>query len=240
MISKARSGSNQLAAYLNQVPGCRCYGEIFKPNFPNTKGGWKGIAARFASTEEALALHRDDLCAFWDRLVASHGETNRIVGARIFYTDRRSSGIWENRVFHPDSLVIHLWRDSIFDSYVSLMRAKASDKWVVRKGEAVDASQADELRFDVEAYLDYRQKARRRFGATELMLQGRDDSLSVEYAEIAQPNRLALRLGAFLGKEVTLKSTLEKQTRRAPISYLDNPQDAAPFVDDRLSVPEDA
>lgn len=236
IISKARSGSNQLAAYFNQVPGCRCYGEIFKPNFPRNRKGWPSIARRFASTEEALALHRDDLCTFWDRLVASHAGQSRIVGAKIFYTDRRPTPIWDTRVHQPDSLIVHLWRDAVFDSYVSLLRAEASDKWLLRKGAKPSQPATDALHFDVDDYKTYRRQVRRWYERTEKRLSDHPKALSVEYAEIAQPEQLAHRIGAFLDEVVTLRQTYEKQTSRAPISYLANPGDAAPYVDDRLAV----
>lgn len=236
IISKARSGSNQLATYFNQVPACRCYGEIFKPGYPRNRVDWRGIARRFASPEEARTLHRDDLCAFWDRLVVSNSGTHRIVGVKIFYDDRRQTPIWESRVFRPDSLIVHLWRDAIFDTYVSLLRAEASGQWARKREDDAQDAPAEGLRFDIEAYKAYRHMARRWFVRTERKLAGHLHTLRVEYAEIAQPDQLGHRIGAFLGEPVTLRETHVKQTPRAPISYLDNPQDAAPFVNDRLSL----
>ncbi|MCC5972172.1 MAG: hypothetical protein JJU15_19725 [Pararhodobacter sp.] len=246
VLTKARSGSNQFAAYVNQVPGCRCYGEVFKKNYPANRDLWKGMVKRFPNADDAVFLHKTDLCAFWDTFVASHtGETD-IVGARVFYHHRRSDPLWSQRIFSPDSLIVHLWRDSIFASYVSTIRAKASGEWLKRK----DSEQSDSdsrtpreaaggelLEFDVVEYQAYRRSALRWFRRTEALLADHPNVLSVEYSEIAQPERLAVRLGEFLGKAVALQETYQKTTTRPPISYLANPEDAREFVDDRLSKP---
>lgn len=243
IITTARSGSNQMLNYINQVPGCRCYGEIFKDGFPDNRKGWERLAGHFPDEATARALHGSDLSAFWERLVAAHEGAARVVGAKIFYHHRSKDPLWQ-QVYDPQSFVIHLWRDQVFDTYVSHLRAKHTGTWMQKKDAAKATGTEDEelepgLPFDREAYLKYRRMMRNRFHRARKHLQGHPAVLSVEYDEIADPAALSERLGDFFGETVSLLETLQKQARRAPISYLANPEEAEAFAQDRLSQKED-
>ncbi|MCC5987626.1 MAG: hypothetical protein JJT95_08080 [Pararhodobacter sp.] len=243
IITTARSGSNQMLNYINQVPGCSCYGEIFKEGFPDNRKGWKRLASYFPDEETARALHGSDVLTFWHRLVAAHEGAARVVGAKIFYHHRSKDSLWQ-QVYDPNSMVIHLWRDRVFDTYVSHLRAKHTGTWLQRKDAATATETGDEesepaLPFDRDAYLKYRRMVRNRFHRARKRLQGHPAVLSVEYDEIAAPAALSDRLGDFFGEKVSLRETLRKQARRAPISYLANPEEAEAFVQDRLSQRED-
>lgn len=233
VVSNPRSGSTQLVQYLRQVPECVCYGEIFKHNqVPRETKFDTDTSAR------ARHLYQADLKQFWALLLEQHQENPKYVGAKIFPKHRSGDPFWD-LIFSHQSRVIHLWRASVFDTFVSGLRAQQSGKWNVKQGVPVGPRVREKkVHFDPEKYLRFRKKRWRDFAMTVSALEQHPKTIQIEYSEISAPAVLARRLSDFFNVAVTLQPTLQKLATMPAIDYLDNPADAAPYVDDLLNEPE--
>lgn len=184
--------------------------------------------------ETAEALYASDATAFWEFVVANLRGKHKIVGAKIFLKHKRNDPLWDY-IFGGDPRVIHLWRASVFDTYISSLRSQASGQWQLKKDqEPAPETASQEIRFDPQKYLHYRDMARRNYIKICERLKDNPKALSVEYSEITKPETLSARFTEYFGVPVTLEATLQKVTRRPAIEYLENPSDAELYVDDRL------
>lgn len=232
VISNARNGSNQLVHYISQVPGCVCLGEVFKERFPD-EAGWEAVAGRLADPSGARSLQRDDLPGFWTQLTASYGGDTRWIGAKIFYEHRLGNPIWE-RLLDPAMPAIHLWRARVCDAFLSLLLAERTGEWMATLNAPIRAAAPDRIHFPVRRYLDYRSAVQDKFRMINQRIAGHASVLHIEYAEISRPAELSGRLGTFFGAQASLKVTLRKQTTTPAQDLVDNPEDLAPFLDDRI------
>ncbi|KPQ07493.1 MAG: sulfotransferase [Rhodobacteraceae bacterium HLUCCA12] len=233
IISNPRSGSTQLVQYVRQVPGCVCFGEIFKRDTMS-----KELRTKVRDHETAESLFATDSRGFWEHARTHRKGKPRIVGAKLFPRHRRGDPIWD-LVFSGTPRVIHLWRNRIFDTHISSLRSQTSGQWQLKKDQQPDTQDTSRpIRFDADKYLRYRKSARREFEWVTSRLADNPKALSVEYAEIADPAKLSLRFSEYFGVPVTLETTLQKMTTRPALSYVENPEEAAPFVDDLLNQPD--
>jgi hypothetical protein len=231
IVSSARSGSNLLVGYLRQVTQAACFGEILRPGFAD-KTGWQRLVERLDLPETARELHGSDLTAFWELVLAQGLRRRRWLGAKAFYYHRRGDPIWD-RFAEPDHRVIHLWRDSTFDQYVSRLLAVASGEWKSGAGAASEA----ELRvaFDRDEYLRYRDVLRADIEATRARYGGSDRYVEVEYRQLLDHGLVSTWLEGLFGERIAVEETLRRQRNRPKIDYLRDPGDAAPFTSDSIS-----
>jgi len=228
IVSSARSGSNLLVSYLRQVSGAACFGEILRGEFPS-KPGWDKLVDRLDLPPSARDLHRHDLTAFWDLFLAQGLRRRRWVGAKAFYYHREDDPIW-SRFGAPDHLVLHLWRDSTFDQYVSRSLAVASGEW-----KAGDGSVEPRVAFDRDDYLRYRDGIRQGLERTRRRFGGSDRFVDIEYRQLTDHAFVEDLLLRLFGERIAVEETLRRQRVRPKLEYLTNRDDAAPFVDDTLS-----
>ena len=87
ILSCARTGSTQLQEYIDQFPGTKCFGEVFKHDHV-TEPQWEETSQYFASRSEAASLHRESALQFWLKLRDAVHIKHRRVGAKIFYYHR--------------------------------------------------------------------------------------------------------------------------------------------------------
>ncbi len=227
IVSSARSGSNLLVSYLRQVSTAACFGEILRGEFP-TKPGWDKLVTRLDLPANARELHRTDLTAFWELFLRQGLRRRRWVGAKAFYYHREADPVW-SRFAAADHRVLHLWRDSTFDQYVSRLLALESGQW-----KAGDDEAEPRVTFDRDEYLRYREGIRTGLERTRDRFGGSDRFTDIEYRQLtdhAFVEELLLRL---FGERISVEETLRRQRGRPKLEYLTNPDEAAPYAGDTL------
>lgn len=230
IVSSARSGSNLLVSYLRQVSRAACFGEIFRGEFP-TKSGWDKLARRLDLPESAAALHREDLTAWWELVLAQGLRRRRWLGAKIFYYHREADPIWA-RFEESDHRVLHLWRDATFDQYVSRLLAVTSGEW---KSDASGGGEEPSVTFEVDDYLHYRADLHAGFMRTRERYGGSERYVELEYRQLSDHTFVETLLERLFGERVAVEETLRRQRGRAKLDYVVNRADAVPFVADSLS-----
>lgn len=228
IVSSARSGSNLLVAYLRQVSRAACFGEIFRGEFP-TKPGWETLVRRLDLPVSARELHRSDLTAFWELVLAQGLRRRQWVGAKAFYYHRESDALW-SRFAAADHRVLHLWRDATFDQYVSRLLAVESGEW-----KAGDGSAEPRVTFDAGDYLRYREGIREGLERTRARYGDSDRFIEIEYRQLSDHAFVEALLQRLFGERIAVEETLRRQRGRPKLDYLLNPEAAAPFVEDSLS-----
>jgi len=232
IISLARSGSNQLVDYINQIPDCMCYGEIFKDTIRN-EPGWQRVAAYFSSPAEAQYMHESDLVGFWRQLLSMQPNSTEYLGAKIFYYHRENDPIWDY-IYSGSIPIIHLWRNNIFESFVSLVRAEQTGQWSARRREDLDVSQAN-ISFDAQRYCRYRELTIAQYANAQDRLEKCSKVLALEYEQISNTTEISELLSRFFCKDVRVAQTLLKQSQKSPLEYVENRDAAVPYIDDLLS-----
>jgi LPS sulfotransferase NodH len=228
IVSSARSGSNLLVSYLRQVAEAACFGEIFRGEFPN-KPGWEKLARRLDLPDSARELHRSDLTAFWELVLAQGLRRRRWVGAKIFYYHREDNALW-SRFEAPDHRVLHLWRDSTFDQYVSRLLAVESGEW-----KAGDGSAEPRVRFDRDDYVRYREGIRDGLERTKARFGGSERFVDIEYRQLTDRRFVEELLLGLFGERIAVEETLRRQRGKPKLDYLVDPEVAEPFAADSIS-----
>ncbi len=228
IVSSARSGSNLLVSYLRQVAEAACFGEILRGEFPS-KPGWDKLVKRLALPESARELHRHDLVAFWELFLAQALRRRRWVGAKVFYYHREDDAVW-SRFAAPDHRVLHLWRDSTFDQYVSRLLAVESGEW-----KAGDGAAEPRVTFDRDDYLRYRDGIRTGFERTRERYSGSERFVDIEYRQLTDHAYVEGLLQRLFGERISVEETLRRQRGRPKLEYLTNPEAAERFSGDTLT-----
>jgi len=231
IVSSARSGSNLLVRYLRQVAAAACFGEILLATFPD-KPRWDPFVRRLGMPPEALQLHRDDLTAFWELFLTQGLRQRQWVGAKAFYYHRRDDAIWD-RFEADDHRVIHLWRDAIFDQYVSRLLAVASGEWK-SQGNQTEGETMPSVTFDLDDYLAYRETRRADIDATRARYGGSPRYVEIEYRQLSDHAFVADLLERLFSERIDVEETLRRQRGRPKLEYLANPADAEAFVNDSV------
>ncbi len=229
IVSSARSGSNLLVTYLRQISRAACFGEILLERFPE-RAGWDKLVRRLDLPADARRLAAEDATAYWELFLTQGLRQRRWVGAKAFYYHRRGDPVWQ-RFAAEDHRVIHLWRDSTFDQYVSRALARESGEW-----KAGDGARDEEPRvaFDRADYLGYRETLRRDIEATRERYGGTDRYVELEYRQLTDLAFVADLLERLFGEQLDVREGLRRQRGRPKIEYLTNPADAGPFVGDSI------
>lgn len=228
IVSSARSGSNLLVSYLRQVSGAACFGEIFRGEFPD-KPGWDKLARRLELPDSARDLHRSDLTAFWELVLAAGLRRRRWLGAKIFYYHREDNALW-TRFEAADHRVLHLWRDSTFDQYVSRRLAVQSGEWKAGAGTA-----EPRVTFDRDEYRRYREGIRAGLERTRARFGSSERFIDIEYRELSDHAFVEGLLWQLFGERIAVEETLRRQRGRPKLEYLLNPDVAEPFAADSIS-----
>jgi LPS sulfotransferase NodH len=226
IVSSARSGSNLLVSYLRQVSGAACFGEILRGEFP-TKPGWDKLVKRLDLPPGARELHRADLTAFWELCLRQGLRRRRWVGAKAFYYHREADPVW-SRFEAPDHRVLHLWRDSTFDQYVSRLLAVASGEWKAGGGAE------PRVTFERDDYLRYRDGIRAGLERTRARFGQSDRFTDIEYRQLMERDFVEGLLLHLFDERISVEETLRRQRGRPKLEYLTNPHEAAPYAGDTL------
>lgn len=231
VVSSMRSGSTLLVRHLRQVSAAACFGEILRSDFPDMEG-WPRIVKRLGLPPEARTTHAERVTDFWDLVLTRTLERKQWVGSKIFSDHRRGDAVWD-RFSASDHRVFHLWRDSTFDTYISLQLARETGEW---KAPQTDARQNADPRvaFDRDAYIRYRsqirddvQSVRQRYGPS-------DHYVELEYSQLTDLAPMATLLESLFSERVRLEERLSRQRPKRKIEYVINRGEAEPFETDTL------
>jgi LPS sulfotransferase NodH len=233
IVSSARSGSNLLVGYLRQITQAACFGEILRSGFVD-KTGWARLVERLDLPETARAMHESDLTAFWELVLSSGLRRRRWLGAKAFYYHRRGDPVWE-RFAESDHRVIHLWRDSTFDQYVSRLLAVASGEWKSSGGRGGGEESDLVVDFDPDEYVRYRDAMRTDIAATRARYDASNRYSEVEYRQLLDHGFVGAWLEGLFGERIDVAETLRRQRSRPKINYLRNPEESSRFIADSIS-----
>lgn len=195
ILSRARTGSNLLLSFLNSHPNVRAEGEIFE------------------KLQGKSYQHRLNACFTRQPYFV------KAKGFKIFYyhpQDDHSCGIWEELVRKDDLCVIHLKRNNILKTLLSLKIAKMTDQWTEKGGGSRSRSSEraaaasftrEELAAGFEQTRDWESKGDEMFRSHPL--------ISVQYDDLAEnPVETFRSVSEFLGVPVIApKTSLKKQSK---------------------------
>ncbi|WP_286761122.1 Stf0 family sulfotransferase [Salegentibacter sp. UBA1130] len=113
IIAAPRTGSNWLVSLLNSHPEITCEGEKYK----NIKG------------QSTLKI--------WNKIFSRRSKRNKYVGFKLLYNqppDHQDKSIWEIIKNDQDIFIIHLKRNNLLASYVSLQIGYKTGIWKENEG----------------------------------------------------------------------------------------------------------
>lgn len=130
LLSTARSGSNWIAGLLRSSKKTRVYGELAKRGYLTQDRGaaWflRDIGKSLDQVDSASgAVPR----SFVEQAIAKCRQDDKVFGCKIFYSHEGPSPWIPEFVMSPSSMVIHLYRDRVFDTYTSLALAERTRAW---------------------------------------------------------------------------------------------------------------
>lgn len=120
VIASARTGSNLLMDYLNQIPGVHCLSEILN---------WRSPIAPSPRTSSAGAIRHIR------RSLQSVRTEHR--GCKLFFSHLNDFGLGmrDLEVAFPGAKYIVLYREALAEQFVSLEIAQLTDQWLLLPGE---------------------------------------------------------------------------------------------------------
>jgi LPS sulfotransferase NodH len=227
LLSIARSGSNMLRDYLNQHESIRCLGEIFKKWFIKGKP-WQRLSG---GSEELKHQHQTDLVSFWKLILESYKLDKPVIGAKIFYPHREDDEIW--RYFASSSTpIIHLVREELIDSYLSLKLAAASKIWKQPKKKKIGAEYDRSISVDLADFQKYCMRTRRHIDRIKLLFRD-NPYLEITYSSLVKDREKTMSaIYSFLGlpNQETSSPRLIKQLSRHREELIINWNETASFI----------
>jgi LPS sulfotransferase NodH len=226
LLSVARSGSNLLRDYLNQHNSVRCFGEVFKKSFVNEKD-WQFFASMDSNIDR---LHADDLVSFW-KLALEHYELDHpVIGAKIFYYHREGNEIW--RYFASSRTpIIHLVREELIDSYLSLKLAEASGVWKQPRKKMIETDYERNIYVDLIDFKKYCTRMQRYIKQARALFQN-NPCLNLSYSSLINDRDNIMRaVYSFLGlPDQPTSSRLVKQRSHNREELIINWTETADFI----------
>lgn len=215
IVSRGRSGTNLLKGLINDHPGGLCFGEVFN-RYGRAGGGMPGAPRSEADHREICS----DPIGFLDRQVyRRYPQHIRAVGFKIFYYHARNSewaDVWPHLQHRSGLKIIHLRRENILATHLSLVRAQKDKVWESRGGRRRPEPPPTELDYDeclasFQATRDYESWAREFFAEAPL--------LEITYESLAgDPAATMARVFEFLNLETAAVRASNARQRTRPLS----------------------
>ena len=227
LLSVARSGSNLLRDYLNQHPGIRCLGEIFKKAFVNDPD-WQSFVEMGPDIDR---LHAEDLVSFWKLVLERSRADDVAVGAKLFYYHREDNEIW--RYLASSRVpVLHLLREKLIDSYLSLKLAEASGVWAQPKSRTMPINYERNISIDLADFEKYCRRTQRYVAQARLQFKD-NPCLDISYtALISDRENVMAAVYEFLGvpNEPTSPRLLKQRSHNCE-ELITNWEETAKFIE---------
>jgi LPS sulfotransferase NodH len=136
ILTTARTGSNLLARSLNRATGITCHGEIMKKDFKQEGSSEKfflNLAEQSGLPKSYLEQLQLNNPAEFLKLIFSPKQQGTI-GFKLFYyhaqEDLRNQ-LWQVLQQHKEIKIIHLIRENLLDTYISLQYAHLTKQWIL-------------------------------------------------------------------------------------------------------------
>jgi len=215
-----------LRDYLNQHASIRCFGEIFKKSFVKEKG-WQRLSGDSA---ELRHLHETDLVSFWRLILEKYKLDKPVIGAKIFYPHRKDEELW--RYFASSCTpIIHLVREELIDSYLSLKLAAASRIWKQSKKKKIGAEYDRSISIDLADFQNYCTRIRGHIDRIKLLFRD-NPFLEVTYSSLVKDREKTMSaIYSFLGlPNQETSPRLIKQLKRPREDVISNWNETASFI----------
>lgn len=215
IVSRGRSGTNLLKGLLNDHPGAICFGELFR-RYGHVKLAVRGHNASPRDDQQIS----DAPIQFLNRRIYRRWPSSiHAVGFKIFYYHARNpewKHVWDYLRNEPDLKVIHLRRENMLATHLSLVRATRNKVWQTRsytrrtEPEPTYLDYDDCLRF-FEGTRDYRAWAEEYFANSP--------TLDISYEALsANRDSEMMKVFEFLNLEHTHVQPSNVKQRRSPLS----------------------
>lgn len=222
ILCYGRTGSTVLVDALSRHPDVRMYGEIFTLD---------AETGRPIADVDGRAWEGEDGAAFVRQVVFAPGKDTDAVGFKYMYyhaNDAQSGSALDYVVHNRDVLVVHLTRDDLFASLVSLECAFRSGVWHVQ-GDAEPDLPVDPFPIEVERCRSYFERHERLRREMRTRLAG-SRVLELEYARDIETgfDDTLRRVQYFLEvDERPLEWSLRKTAKRSLRAQVENYEELA-------------
>lgn len=221
LVTTGRSGSNYMVDLLNSVPNVKILGEVLSPfsdcgvpeSMRNPKLLRKHVVYSVRAIEEPIS------------------------GAKIHIEHLQARKLPVSFLDHcfPAYKIILLFRNSLFDQYISWKMAKTNNIWI-----ATDTSKISHITLSIkpQEFRQYVAKQEQRFAEVVPYLLCRNNVFVLSFEElVASPQAIFDKyLFAFLGVDpISVCSSLQRQRRRAVGEVVKNIDDLQDYIDIKLT-----
>lgn len=212
ILTVGRTGSNLLRSYLNSCEGVRLGPEVLNP------GMREGVRWQRIS-KHAVLRHLE-------RSVRDSGPV--VGGCKLMMYQLRHHGIGfdDLRARFPKARFLLLYRASLIDQFISLLRAQKAATWSQKR----ESSEVDRFPLDLGEFRTYARNIHQRYREMMAAPWVCDRSLLVEYESLAADPEGVFRsaIGPFLSIETAVVTTdLVKQNRQAREDLISNHDEIA-------------
>ena len=214
IIGTYRTGSNYLRSLLNSHPQALVYGEMFRDQ---REIGWD--LPLFPGRPEGQRLFEDDCARFLDHaLFGRYPAEISAVGFKLFYDQARAPtqrALWEQLQDRRDIKIVHLRRQDLLATYLSLLRAHRTGRCYQRRDRV---RSEPPIALAPEACLEFFERTRAHERAVEEAFAAHHLSTPTYESLCADEQAEVSRLCEFLElPRVTLRARTVKQASR-PLS----------------------
>lgn len=139
LLSHARTGSTLVTLSLAAHPNVRMYGELFNDEEDERARAFRGeqiVHKKISLGSKYPSYCRKDMDGgrfVHDHIFSDHDESLFSVGFKLFYDQAAGhlsdSTVWKYLVEDNDIHIIHLLRNNLLESWVSLQTALLTDEW---------------------------------------------------------------------------------------------------------------
>ena len=176
-------------------------------------------------------LHETDLVSFWKLILESYKLDKPVIGAKIFYSHRQDNEIW--RYFASSCTpIIHLVREELIDSYLSLKLAAASGIWKQPKKKKIGGEYDRSISIDLADFQNYCMRIRRQIDRIKLLFRD-NPYLEITYSSLVKDRAKTMSaVYSFLGlpNQETSSPRLIKQLSRPREELITNWNETASFI----------
>lgn len=213
IISRGRSGTSFLRSMLNDHPQVTTFGEIFR-----TYGeiGWD--RPDYRATKAQLNLIQTDPVSFLEKaLFRTYPKETMAVGFKLFYYHAQNSEwkpVWQYLQDSPEIRVIHLRRENVLATHLSLRRAFMTNKWNSKSDKSEDSPM---ITLTYEDCLEAFEATKQFEHDTDAFFAGHKYKLDMTYETLSSDTQAEMkRVQTFLGLEYfPTRTRLRKQNKKS-------------------------
>ena len=213
IISRGRSGTSFLRSMLNNHPQVTTFGEIFRKY---GEIGWDRPDYRSSQTQLDL-IQTNPVSFLEDDLFRTYPKEVAAVGFKLFYYHARNpewENVWQYLQDSPEMRVIHLRRENVLATHLSLRRAFMTNQWNSKSGKTEDAPM---ITLTYEDCLEAFEATKQFIHDTDLFFAEHKYKLDMTYETLSSDTETEMkRVQAFLGLEyIPTQTRLRKQNKKS-------------------------